>query len=248
MYVPLNRRVCLLLLWLWKRVKILPFHLWKWGSYIYLLDSTAKGWFITGRPVAEPIIISVFGCLCRKMNTQGRDDTRSEIKKWFSHNLFPNNPWSFSIELRCEIMFPSLLFHYCGSKFMSFCLEQIQDLKGSATHPNGKFKGVATGPQPCGCPLLTFPLTHNFFSYFIFKVFSLKSPIGEFYSSFMFSSSLPCYRSVWALFHCYHFEKFVFSTWAAHPHSNFKYEPPPPPPGLSLTKQTTYLRIFELCS
>ena len=26
-------------------------HLRKWGSYIYLLDSTAKGWFFTGLPV-----------------------------------------------------------------------------------------------------------------------------------------------------------------------------------------------------
>lgn len=185
-YVLLNRRVCFPSS---PEVRFLYLPSWFHGKGMIFY------WAACGRPV----IISVFGCLCRKTNTQGREDTRSGIKKWFSHNLFPNNPWSFSIELRCEITFPSLLFHYCGSKFMSFCLEQIQDLKGSATHPNGKFKGVATGPQPCGCPSLTFPLTHNFFSYFIFKAFSLKSPIGEFYSSFMLSSSFPCYRSLWEL-------------------------------------------------
>ena len=109
MYVPLNRRVCFLLLWLRKRAKILPF-ISRSGVpiIIYLLDSTAKGWFFTGLPVAGPVIISIFGCLFRKTNTQGKEDTRSGIKKWFSHNLFPNSLWSFWIELRCEITFPSL--------------------------------------------------------------------------------------------------------------------------------------------
>ena len=41
----------------------------------------------TGLPVADPVIILVFGCPCRKMNSWGREDMRSGAEKQCSHNL-----------------------------------------------------------------------------------------------------------------------------------------------------------------
>ena len=43
---------------------------------------------LTGLPVAGTVIILVFGCLCRKTNSRGREDTRSGTEKQCSHNLF----------------------------------------------------------------------------------------------------------------------------------------------------------------
>ena len=43
---------------------------------------------LTGLPVAGTVIILVFGCLCRKTNSRGREDTRSGTEKQCSHDLF----------------------------------------------------------------------------------------------------------------------------------------------------------------
>ena len=43
---------------------------------------------LTGLPVAGTVIILVFGWLCRKTNSRGREDTRSGTEKQCSHNLF----------------------------------------------------------------------------------------------------------------------------------------------------------------
>lgn len=43
---------------------------------------------LTGLPVASPVIILVLSSLCRKMNSRGRQDTRSGTEKQCSHDLF----------------------------------------------------------------------------------------------------------------------------------------------------------------
>ena len=43
---------------------------------------------IAGLPVADAVVMSVFGRLCRKMNTRGREETRSGTEKRCFHKLF----------------------------------------------------------------------------------------------------------------------------------------------------------------
>lgn len=43
---------------------------------------------LTGLPVEGPVIILVLSHLCRKTNSQGREDMRSGTEKQCSHNLF----------------------------------------------------------------------------------------------------------------------------------------------------------------
>ena len=60
--------------------------------------------FITGLPVADSVVIFVFGRLRRKTNTQGRKHTRSGTEKRCSHKLF-HTIFSFA-----NIFFLFLLF------------------------------------------------------------------------------------------------------------------------------------------
>ena len=81
---------------------------------------------ITGLPVVGPVIISVFSCLHRKMNTQGGEDTRSGHILFYT--IFPcTNIFGTSLNLLC---FSSILCVYPFSKpdiLMSALISEFQE-------------------------------------------------------------------------------------------------------------------------